>query len=143
MTHSASQTAPNMASGAAFIAACRDAIGVAHVLTESHDTASYLTDWRHRYAGAACAVLCPSTPAEVAALVRLAVEYRVALVPQGGNTGLAGGATPDTSGAQAVLSLGRLNRLRAIDPYNNTVTVEAGMILADVQKRAEEANRLF
>src|SRR6201996_4042357 len=143
MTHSASQTAPNMASGAAFIAACRDAIGVAHVLTESHDTASYLTDWRRRYTGAACAVLCPATPAEVAALVKLAVEYGVALVPQGGNTGLAGGATPDTSGAQAVISLRRLNRVRDIDPHNNTITVEAGVILAEVQKHADEANRLF
>ncbi|MGA3250599.1 MAG: FAD-binding oxidoreductase [Paraburkholderia sp.] len=155
MTEHASQPASQTASGAgsstgsiaqssaAFIAACRNTIGAAHVLTASHDTAPYLTDWRHRYAGAACAVLCPSTPAEVAALVKLAVEYRIALVPQGGNTGLAGGATPDASGAQAVLSLRRLNRVRDIDPHNNTITVEAGVILADVQARAEEAGRLF
>src|ERR1700722_19029021 len=118
----ASQRAPGAGTGkastaqssAAFIAACRDAIGAAHVLTDAHDTAPYLTDWRRRYAGAACAVLCPSTPAEVASLVKLAVEYRVALVPQGGNTGLAGGATPDASGAQAVISLRRLNRVRDI-----------------------------
>jgi FAD/FMN-containing dehydrogenase len=128
---------------AAFVAACRDAIGTAHVLTDSHDTAPYLTDWRRRYTGAACAILVPATPAEVAALVKLAVEHRVALVPQGGNTGLAGGATPDTSGAQAVLSLRRLNRIRDIDPHNNTVTVEAGVILAEVQARAAEAGRLF
>jgi len=132
-----------VAPSAAFIAACRDAIGAAHVLTDSHDTASYLTDWRRRYTGAACAVLCPATPDEVAALVKLAVEYRIALVPQGGNTGLVGGATPDASGSQAVLSLRRLNRVRDIDPHNNTITVEAGVILADVQARAEEAGRLF
>src|SRR4051812_26070306 len=126
-----------------FVAACRDAIGTAHVLTDPHDTAPYLTDWRRRYTGAACAVLCPATSAEVAALVRLALQHRIALVPQGGNTGLAGGATPDASGAQAVVSLRRLNRVRDIDPHNNTITVEAGVILAEVQKRADEAGRLF
>jgi FAD/FMN-containing dehydrogenase len=151
MTQPASEPASNIApspalvaaSVAAFVARCRDAIGAAHVLTDSHDTAPYLTDWRRRYTGAACAVLCPATPAEVAAVVKLAVEYRVALVPQGGNTGLVGGATPDESGAQAVLSLRRLNRVRDIDPHNNTITVEAGVILADVQARAEQAGRLF
>ena len=127
----------------AFLTACRDAIGAAHVLTDAHDTAPYLTDWRRRYTGAACAVLCPATPDEVAALVKLAVEHGIAVVPQGGNTGLAGGATPDSSGAQAVVSLRRLNRVRDIDPHNNTITVEAGVILAEVQKRAEEAGRLF
>ena len=133
MTQHASQPPANPASTGSFVAACRDAIGAAHVLTDSHDTAPYLTDWRRRYEGAACAVLCPSTPAEVAALVKLAMQHRVALVPQGGNTGLVGGATPDASGAQAVLSLRRLNRVREIDPHNNTITVEAGVILADVQ----------
>jgi FAD/FMN-containing dehydrogenase len=142
MTQPASASA-NHTSKQTFIAACRDVIGAAHVLTDLHDTAPYLTDWRRRYVGAACAVLSPATPAEVAALVQLAVEHRVAIVPQGGNTGLAGGATPDTSGAQAVLSLRRLNRIREVDTHNNTITVEAGVILADVQARAEEAGRLF
>src|SRR5258705_1153785 len=128
---------------AAFLTACRDAIGAAQVLTDPHDTAPYLTDWRRRYTGAACAVLCPSTANEVAALVKLAGEHRIALVPQGGNTGLAGGATPDASGTQAVLSLRRLNRVRDIDPHNNTITVEAGGVLAEVQARAEAAGRLF
>jgi FAD/FMN-containing dehydrogenase len=131
------------ASQAAFVAACRDAIGAAHVLVDPHDSAAYLTDWRRRYDGAACAVLRPANTGEVAALVRLAVEHRVALVPQGGNTGLAGGATPDASGTQAVLSLTRLNRVRALDPHNNTITVEAGVILAQVQARARDAGRLF
>ncbi|HWT35589.1 MAG TPA: hydroxyacid dehydrogenase, partial [Paraburkholderia sp.] len=78
----------NSVAPSSFIAACADAIGAAHVLTDPHDTAPYLTDWRRRYTGNACAVLCPSTAEEVAALVRLAHEHRVALVPQGGNTGL-------------------------------------------------------
>jgi FAD/FMN-containing dehydrogenase len=126
-----------------FLAACADAIGTSHVLTDPHDTAPFLADWRRRYRGAACAVLSPATTEEVAAIVKLAREHRVALVPQGGNTGLAGGATPDTVGHAAVLSLRRLNRVRAIDPHNNTITVEAGVILADVQARAAEADRLF
>ena len=64
----------------AFLGACRDTIGAAQVLTDPHDTAPYLTDWRRRYTGAACAVLCPATPDEVAALVKLAVEHRIAQV---------------------------------------------------------------
>ncbi|WP_323120896.1 FAD-binding oxidoreductase [Burkholderia alba] len=127
----------------AFLDACRQAIGTDHVLTDPHDTAPFLTDWRRRYQGSACAVLRPAGADEVAALVKAAVAHRVALVPQGGNTGLAGGATPDGSGAQAVLSLARLNRVRALDPHNNTITVEAGVILAEVQARAREADRLF
>ncbi|MEA3122776.1 MAG: hypothetical protein QOH33_2366 [Paraburkholderia sp.] len=126
-----------------FVAACRDVIGATHVLTDAHDTAPYLTDWRRRYTGAACAVLRPGTTEEVAALVRLAVAHRVALVPQGGNTGLAGGATPDASGKQAVISLARLKRVRALDVCDNTITVEAGVVLADVQARAHDAGRLF
>ncbi len=126
-----------------FLQACTDAIGSAHVHTDAHDTAAYLTDWRGRYTGRARAVLCPADSAEVAALVGIAGRYGVALVPQGGNTGLAGGATPDTSGEQAVLSLKRLNRVRLVDPVNQTITVEAGCILADVQRIAREAGRLF
>ncbi|MBF3773803.1 FAD-binding oxidoreductase [Burkholderia pseudomallei] len=132
-----------MTSTSAFVDACRHAIGADHVLTDSHDTAPFLTDWRRRYQGAACAVLRPANTEEVAALVKLALEHRVALVPQGGNTGLAGGATPDAGGKQAVLSLARLNRVRALDPHNNTITVEAGVILADAQARARDADRLF
>ncbi|MHA7235018.1 FAD-binding oxidoreductase, partial [Burkholderia pseudomallei] len=78
-----------MTSTSAFVDACRHAIGADHVLTDSHDTAPFLTDWRRRYQGAACAVLRPANTEEVAALVKLALEHRVALVPQGGNTGLA------------------------------------------------------
>ncbi|HVW50719.1 MAG TPA: FAD-binding oxidoreductase [Trinickia sp.] len=126
-----------------FVAACRAAIGAANVLTEPNDTAPFLTDWRHRYTGAACAVLRPGTTQEVAAIVRLANEHRVPLVPQGGNTGLAGGATPDRTGTQAIVSLARLNRVRALDPHNNTITVEAGVVLAQVQDHAREAGRLF
>jgi FAD/FMN-containing dehydrogenase len=128
---------------ARFIAACAEQIGASHVLTDDHDTEPYLVDWRKRYKGSACAVLLPANAEEVAALVRLAREHRVAIVPQGGNTGLAGGATPDASGAQAVISVKRLNKIRGIDPHNNTITVEAGVILAEVQSRAASEQRLF
>ncbi len=127
----------------AFLDACAKALGAQHVLTDTHDTAPYVTDWRKRYQGAARAVLCPADTREVAAVVKLAHAHRIALVPQGGNTGLAGGATPDPAGGEAVLSLRRLNRVREIDPHNNTITVEAGVILAEVQARAAEAGRLF
>ena len=136
-------TDPTSAARDAFVAACRDAIGAAHVLTEPHDTAPFLTDWRRRYTGAACAVLRPGTTQEVAAVVKLAHAHRIALVPQGGNTGLAGGATPDGTGSQAVVSLARLNRVRALDPHNNTITVEAGVVLADVQNHARAGDRVF
>jgi FAD/FMN-containing dehydrogenase len=126
-----------------FCQACADAIGASHVYTAAHDTAPYLTDWRKRYTGAARAVLCPDSTEQVAALVRLAAQYRVALVPQGGNTGLAGGATPDASASQAVLSLRRMNRVRTLDAANHTITVEAGCILAEVQRTARAAQRLF
>lgn len=127
----------------AFVTACRDAIGAAQVLTDPHDTAPFVTDWRRRYTGAACAVLRPGTTQEVAAIVKLANAHRIALVPQGGNTGLAGGATPDATGGQAVVSLARMNRMRALDTHNNTITVEAGMVLAQVQNHAQAAQRLF
>ncbi|MFX1762444.1 FAD-binding oxidoreductase [Paraburkholderia sp. A1RI-2L] len=136
-------TPSNALARQAFLDACASAIGAQHVLIDAHDTAPYLADWRKRYEGAACAVLCPASADEVAAIVKLAHEHRIALVPQGGNTGLAGGATPDTSGRQAVLSLRRLNRVREVDTHNNTITVEAGVILAEVQARAAEAGRLF
>jgi FAD/FMN-containing dehydrogenase len=131
------------ATSARFVSACVELLGAQHVLTEFHDTEPYLVDWRKRYRGEACAVLLPADTEQVAAIVRLAREHRIAIVPQGGNTGLAGGATPDGSGVQAVVSLKRMNRIRAVDPQNNTITVEAGVVLAEVQARAEAEQRLF
>ncbi|WP_248321953.1 FAD-binding oxidoreductase [Caballeronia sp. Sq4a] len=131
------------ASAATFIDACVQLLGASHVLTDDHDTEPYRVDWRKRYRGNACAVLLPADTEQVAGIVRLARQHRVAIVPQGGNTGLAGGATPDASGAQAIISLKRLNRIRGVDPHNNTITVEAGVVLAEIQARAESAQRLF
>jgi FAD/FMN-containing dehydrogenase len=105
--------------------------------------APYLVDWRGRYRGAARCVVRPGYADEVAAVVRACAEAGVPMVPQGGNTSLCGAATPDDEGRAVVIALGRLNRIRAIDPDNNTITVEAGCTLAAVQTAANEANRLF
>ncbi len=126
-----------------FLDGCRAAVGAAYVLTDSADMAAYLTDWRRRFTGKALAVVKPSSTDEVAAVVRLCQQFRVPLVPQGGNTGLVLGSVPDDSGNAIVLSLTRLNRIRAIDTINNTMTVEAGCILEQVQNAAAEAQRLF
>ena len=126
-----------------FLHACRSAIGAAHVLTTAEDTAPYLTDWRRRYTGKTCAVLKPADTQELATLVRLCNEHKVPMVPQGGNTGLVLGGIPDDSGKAAILSLTRLNRIRQIDPVNNTITVEAGCILKNIQTEAANAGRLF
>ncbi|HYD62410.1 MAG TPA: FAD-binding oxidoreductase [Noviherbaspirillum sp.] len=126
-----------------FLDKCRSAIGADHVLTESADMAGYLTDWRRRFTGKALAVVKPGNTEQVAALVRLCNEYRVPVVPQGGNTGLVLGSVPDESGMAIVMSLTRLNRIRAIDTVNNTMTVEAGCILEHVQNAASESGRLF
>jgi len=117
-------------------------LGLENVLTGA-DAAAYLIDWRRRYQGAAVAVARPGSTEEVAAVVRACARHGVPLVPQGGNTGLCGGATPDESGRAVVLSTARLNRVRAIDTENDTITVEAGCVLQAVQEAAESAGRLF
>src|SRR5690554_3547639 len=116
--------------------------GQQHVLT-GEDTDSYTTDWRGRYQGAALAVVRPGSTAEVAELVRWCVAHSVPMVPQGGNTGLCGGATPDSSGKAVVLSLGRLSAIRSVDTDNDTMVVEAGCILQSVQQAARDNDRLF
>ncbi|OGA01702.1 MAG: hydroxyacid dehydrogenase [Betaproteobacteria bacterium RIFCSPLOWO2_02_FULL_62_17] len=117
-------------------------VGASGVLLGA-DAQAWATDWRKRYFGKALAVVRPANTGEVAQVVRLCAQTRTAIVPQGGNTGLCGGATPDASGAQIVLSLSRMNRVRAMDTLNNTLTVEAGCVLAAVQQAAEAAGRLF
>jgi len=126
-----------------FLALCRAALGSQHVLTDDADKAPYLTDWRKRYTGEAIAVLRPGTTEEVAAAVHACHAHQIAMVPQGGNTGLCGGATPMAGTGSVVISLQRLNRVRQVDPLNNTVTVEAGVILQQLQDTAREHGRLF
>lgn len=120
----------------------RDTVGASHVLTDT-DAEAYLTDQHRRITGRALAVVRPASTEQVAQVVRLCVKHRTPIVPQGGNTGLMGAATPDGSGRAIVLSLTRLQRIRAIDTDNDTLTVEAGAVLAKVQQAAREAGRLF
>lgn len=126
-----------------FLDECRTAIGADYVLTNEADTAPYLTDWRQRATGKALAIVKPGSTQEVAALVRLCNQHHIPIVPQGGNTGLVLGSIPDLQGNAIVLSLTRLNRVRNVDTTNNTMTVESGCILQNVQEAATAAERLF
>ena len=125
------------------IAALRDCVGPAQVLTDPDDLAPYNADWRGYYQGHALAVVRPGSTAEVAAIVRLAADAGTAIVPQGGNTGLCGGATPSADSSQLVVSLKRMKRVRAIDAQNATMTLEAGATLAEAQTAALDAGFLF
>lgn len=118
-------------------------IGPARVLTEPHDTAPYQQDWRGRYQGAALAVLMPGSTQEVAALVKTCADLDVAIVPQGGNTGLTGGAVAGGDRPSVIVNLSRLNRIREIDARNNSLTAEAGCVLAHVREAAEKQQRQF
>ncbi len=126
----------------AFLDTLRQTVGTTHVLTEG-DLSSYERDWRGREHGKALAVVRPANTAEVAAVVRACAAHGVSIVPQGGNTGLSVGSVPDGSGTQVLLSLRRLDAVRAIDGANLTMTVEAGCILQNLQAAAERAGFLF
>ena len=106
-------------------------------------TAPYLVDHRRLYHGQALAVALPDSTAQLAALMSACYALDIAMVPQGGNTSYCGGATPDASGRQLVIGLARMNRVRAIDPANFSITVEAGCLLANVQRAAAEADCYF
>src|SRR5512132_4238290 len=125
------------------LAALAAIVGEANVLVSESETAPYFTDWRRQYRAAGQGVVRPASTAEVAAVVRRCVEAGVALVPQGGNTGLCGGSVPTGRRPEIVLSLSRLNRIRGLDPGNDTLTAEAGCVLADIQRAAAAAERLF
>ena len=103
----------------------------------------YLTDWRETYLGKALAIVRPATTEEVAAVVKLCAAEKVAIVPQGGNTGMMGGGTPHEDGHEIVLSLNRMNRILDIDTIGYTMTVEAGVILKTIQETAAQHDRLF
>jgi FAD/FMN-containing dehydrogenase len=121
----------------------RALVGADGVLTEAADTAAFLVDERRLYRGSALAVALPRNVEQVARIVGWCNEHRLGVVPQGGNTGYCGGATPDDSGRQLLLSLRRLNRIRAVDADNFSITAEAGCVLANVQQAADAAERFF
>jgi len=118
-------------------------VGEEHAIRDEAGMAPYLTEWRDRYQGKAALVLKPASTDEVAKILQLANEKRVAIVPQGGNTGLVGAQIPDESGSQIVLSMQRMTHVRDVDLASNTMTVDAGLTLATAQQVAESAGRLF
>jgi FAD/FMN-containing dehydrogenase len=120
----------------------RAIVGATHVLTDG-DLSAWELDWRRRWHGKALAVVRPGSTAEVAAVVRLCGAAGTSIVPQGGNTGLVGGGVPDASGRQVLLSLGRMQRVRALDRANLTLTVEAGCVLQAAQQAAADAGLLL
>ena len=103
----------------------------------------YEVDWREAYHGKALAVVRPASTEEVSKVVVILAKAGIPMVPQGGNTSLCGGSVPDGSGTQVVINLSRMNRVRHVDPDNNTMTVEAGCVLANLQQEADRHERLF
>ena len=117
--------------------------GARAVVTDPADIAPWLSDWRGRFHGRAAAILSPASTAEVVAIVHLAGELNVPLVPQGGNTGMVAGATPPADGSALLLSLRRMNRIRSLDAQANVAVAEAGVILANLHAAVAQAGRRF
>jgi FAD/FMN-containing dehydrogenase len=123
------------------IACFRSIVGDKYAVTGTADIAPYVTEERNLFHGHSPLVLRPGSTAEVSAICKLATEHRIALVPQGGNTGLVGGQTPHNG--EVVISMRRMDKVRDIDTASNTMTCEAGVILQIAQQRASEVDRLF
>jgi FAD/FMN-containing dehydrogenase len=131
------------ATEAALLRELAEIVGARHVLDANEDLDPYLVDWRGRYRGAALCVVKPGNTQEVSDVVKACAARRVAIVPQGGNTGMCGAATPLGDGAKIVLRLDRLNRVRSISRLGDAIAVDAGCILATVQAAADGVDRLF
>jgi FAD/FMN-containing dehydrogenase len=129
--------------GGDFVQKLHAIVGDKGLITDEQGKHPYVTDWRESFVGSALAVVRPATTEEVASVVRLCATEKVAIVPQGGNTGLVGGGTPLTEGREIVLSLTRMNRIVEIDPIGYSMTVEAGVVLKTIQETAAEHDRLF
>jgi FAD/FMN-containing dehydrogenase len=127
----------------ALIEGLKAIVGERNVVTDDHGREPFENDWRGQFHGRALAVVKPGSTAEVASVVQLLAREKIAIVPQGGNTSLCGGSVPDNSGRQVIVNLSRMNRVRNVDPANNTMTVEAGCVLANVQQAADQHDRLF
>src|SRR5215813_4484647 len=123
---------------AAIIERIKAVVGPRRWIADPLETEPYLVEARGLYRGATRLVVRPASTAEVAAVLQICTEAKLPIVPQGGNTGLVGGGVPPEDGHNIVLALGRMNRVRAIDPVNFTMTVEAGCILAHLQQAAAD-----
>ena len=126
-----------------FLAAARDLLGERGLTRDPDLVEPWLTDWRGRFHGRALALASPANTAEVAALVALCAAHRVGIVPQGGNSGMSGGATPDASGAQLLLSLRKMNAIRGLDAAGRQAVCEAGVILETLHHAAADAGLRF
>ncbi len=131
-----------MTEHATLLNALRKIVGPANVLTEG-DLSAFELDWRKRERGKALAVVRPASTLEVAAVIKACAAAGISVVPQGGNTGMVVGSTPDASGTQVVLSLLRMNQVHALDGANLTITVDAGCVLQTLQETCEKAGFLF
>lgn len=123
--------------------ALKGIVGAGGWVTEPQDLEPHLTEWRDAVRGKTAIMVSPATTAEVAAVVTACGDAGIAVVPQGGNTGLCGGAIPDMSGEQVIVNLSRMNRIRAADARDFSLVAEAGCILANVQRAAEDIDRYF
>jgi FAD/FMN-containing dehydrogenase len=123
--------------------AFRELLGGGGVVDDPNGIATYTTDQRQLFTGTTFAVLKPATTMQVADIVRLAARLGIGIIPQGGNTSYCGGATPDASGRQIIVSLERMDRIREIDPVSMSISVDAGAILKNVQDAAVGAGLLF
>ncbi len=128
---------------AKLIAGAERALGPSGVITDPKEIEPWITDWRGRVHGSSSAILAPASTEDVVAIVRLAAEHRVPLVPQGGNTGMAAGATPPADGSAVLLSMRRMHRVRSISEENRIAVAEAGVILADLHDKAHEIGMRF
>jgi FAD/FMN-containing dehydrogenase len=126
-----------------FLSEATTLLGDRSVLTDAEAFAPYANDWRQKFFGKPAAVVFAHNTEQVAQLVRLANQHNVALVPQGGNTGLSGGATPDETGQQVILNLSRMTQIRARDQDNKTITVDAGVTMQTVQEEADKMGLTF
>ena len=134
------EAGPTVAASEAVLSALREVVGARGWVDDPGAIAAHLSEERGRFRGSCAAVVRPASTEEVAAVVRICAEAGLPVVPQGGNTGLVGGGVPDGG---VVVSLSRMNRIRAIDPLNRTITAEAGVILSELQDAASEAGALF
>ena len=132
-----------MSNDSAFLQAASELLGPRGLTRDADLMTPWLTDWRGRYTGRALALASPASSAEVAALVNLCGQNGVPIVPQGGNSGMCGGATPDASGTAILLSLRRMNAIRQIDPDARQAVCEAGVVLQTLHEAAEAAGMRF
>ncbi len=125
------------------IAAIKDAVGPKGYMVDIRLMAPHLAEWRDAYQGMTPIVVMPENAGELAAVVKICADAGMAMVPQGGNTGLVGGAIPSEAGDQVLIKTSRMNKILSIDPLDYAITVEAGATLAAVQDAARNADRLF